>query len=865
MMLLQSGSPPPLESGRWSSPDPADLVVAALRTGGCAVVSGPAGIGKSRTLRLVAHRLRSDGGHVIEVQATASLAAVPFGALLSLLVAAGRSGHGSRTETALAMLVLLRQVGDLVLLVDDAHLLDVASAGLVHQAALDGTRVAVSLRDGEHPADAIERFGQDLGAVAVVVPRLSESATEAMLVETLGAPVDDLLTRVVHRRSAGLPLAVQALARVARTTGAAGLIEGEWRLRGRIPVSDELAALMRSTISGLDDEALRAAELVALAEGLTEAQLVALRAIDGAERAEAHAVLAMGPGGVLSLAHPLHLDALLADMPHLRRRRRLAQLIDAIDEPDSIVVRLRRVEWRLELGRPVAPAELLELVDVTAADDPERAERFARAAVAAGGGVRSQLRLAEVLAHLHRADEAESVLAGIEPATLDADSGMSADLTRAFLLVFALARPDDALSLLAPLPDAPMVAALRSTAHCYAGRLERAVVEASVVAEQQGLPAGARAHAALTRASALAILGDHERFVSWMPIAHGLVDGAEASIPEARESLRLLEGIDALRTLQDPTRAERIATRGYRGALARGDDGERTQWLHQLGEAALLLGDVDSAVDLLHRAARNRGRWASTTGGWVRGTLVRALALAGRQQEALQELAELRAIRVVPILQTEVALADAELIACGLDLKGAARIADRAARSQQAGRVDAWYAAMRFGGAGAAAAFLQASSSCSSPGRAAQRRHAQAVLDHDPRALEAASEMLAEARLGWYAIDAMAQAVRAFSRSDPDDPAPGERLRRLAAGCPSLHSPLVAALHRPALTEREAQVARLVADGETARAIAERLGVGVRTVETHIGHSYRKLGVRSATELRSTLHAPDRAARAGDA
>lgn len=852
-MLLQPMPSRPDDGTPAPKTVPADAVLDVLAAGRCVVVSGPAGIGKSRTLRLVADRLRSGGSRVIGLRATASLAAVPLGALLPLLAASDRPEPGSRTETALAVLVLLRHATDAVLLVDDAHLLDAASAGLVYQASLAGLPVVLSVRQGERPPDAIARFAQDLGAAEVLVPRLSEEDTEALLVATLGGAVDEVLTAVVHRRSAGLPLAVQSLARIARSSGAATAERGEWRLHGPIPVSDELGALMRGTIAELDGDARRAAELVALAEGLTESQLLALGAVDAAERAEAQGVLAVSRTGVLTLAHPLHLDALLADLPELRRRRRLAELVDTIDPSGSLVVRLRQVEWRLELGRPVEVSELLALVDVTAPDDPRRAEHYARAAVDAGGGVPARLRLAEMLAHLHRADEAEAELAAIDPSSLDADSGMLAELTRAFLLVFALGRPDDALAVLAPMPDAPMVAALRSTAHFYAGRLEQAEVEATAVVERRDLPIDVRAHAALTRASAIAFSGDHDRFSAALPAARGLVDEAVAAIPEGRESLRLLEGMDALRTLQDPALSERVATAGYRGALARGDDGERSQWMHQLGEATLLAGDPAAAVELLRRAAGGRGRWATTTVGWLRGALVRALALAGEQEEALRELTELRTLRVVPNLLTDVALAEAELAAGAFDLTHAARIAENAARARRSGAVDAWYAAMRFGRPGAATAFLEAAARYAGPGRAAQRRHAEAVVAHDAHAFEAASGALAAAGLGWFAIDAMAHAVQAFARADPSDGAPRERLRRLAATHPRLRSPLVAALDRPVLTGREAQIARLVVGGATARGIAERLGIGVRTVETHIGHAYRKLGVTSRDELRNTL------------
>jgi DNA-binding CsgD family transcriptional regulator len=52
-----------------------------------------------------------------------------------------------------------------------------------------------------------------------------------------------------------------------------------------------------------------------------------------------------------------------------------------------------------------------------------------------------------------------------------------------------------------------------------------------------------------------------------------------------------------------------------------------------------------------------------------------------------------------------------------------------------------------------------------------------------------------------------------------------------------------------ALTPRERQVARLAADGRTARQIGVELFIGERTVETHLGNAYAKLHVRSKTDL----------------
>jgi FixJ family two-component response regulator len=54
----------------------------------------------------------------------------------------------------------------------------------------------------------------------------------------------------------------------------------------------------------------------------------------------------------------------------------------------------------------------------------------------------------------------------------------------------------------------------------------------------------------------------------------------------------------------------------------------------------------------------------------------------------------------------------------------------------------------------------------------------------------------------------------------------------------------------------EQRVAGLAADGRTNPEIATELFMGLRTVEAHLSRTYRKLGVRSRTELCRTLTVP---------
>ena len=65
---------------------------------------------------------------------------------------------------------------------------------------------------------------------------------------------------------------------------------------------------------------------------------------------------------------------------------------------------------------------------------------------------------------------------------------------------------------------------------------------------------------------------------------------------------------------------------------------------------------------------------------------------------------------------------------------------------------------------------------------------------------------------------------------------------------PTAAAKLAEGVARVQLTPRELATLRLVADGQSNKEIASALGISERTVKTHLGHLFEKLGVTSRTE-----------------
>jgi DNA-binding CsgD family transcriptional regulator len=101
------------------------------------------------------------------------------------------------------------------------------------------------------------------------------------------------------------------------------------------------------------------------------------------------------------------------------------------------------------------------------------------------------------------------------------------------------------------------------------------------------------------------------------------------------------------------------------------------------------------------------------------------------------------------------------------------------------------------------------------------------------------------------AVDAAAHAAMTYRRHDLRGSALrcSARADAIAARCGASTPALRQASERLPLTDREREIAMLLGQGLSGRAVAERLTLSVRTVEGHIYRAMAKTGTNSRDEL----------------
>ena len=419
-------------------------LTAALVARRGAVITGPAGTGKTTLAMMCLQLVRDRDMAVARTTATHASQRLPFGTLAPILPPdpavdrLSRDGHGQLLRFYARAVTSRAEGRPLVLFVDDAHLLDDGSATLVHQLAMTGAAtVLLTVRTDERAPDPVVALWKDGLAERIEVGALGDAAIEELLVTVLGGPVDAASVLAFAGRSRGNPLYLRELVTGAIETGALAEQGGIWRLRvGGLHPTARLAELVALHLGDLSDAEQAVLELLALGEPLGQARLDSLADPAAVEALERKGLIASRRDGrrvEVRLAHPVYGDVVRAGITPLRERALARSLAEAVEATGA-----RRQEDTLQLaslrltgGGGSAELLMAGAIAARARHDHSLAERLARAAMAEGGGFEARLLAAEAAHFLGRPGQAEHELAA-----LAADAASDAERAWVALLRF---------------------------------------------------------------------------------------------------------------------------------------------------------------------------------------------------------------------------------------------------------------------------------------------------------------------------------------------------------------------------------------------------------------------------------------------
>lgn len=880
-----------------------EAFLAAVPHGALAlVVRGEIGIGKTALWRAAVASARRSGYETLVARPAEEELSLALGGLVDLLddvvdvdafravddpVARGRDVLGALRELAGRRPVLVA--------IDDLQWLDAVSARALRYALRRLDEEPVGLLATARPSERVD----PLGAAALLPPGRCETlelgplgldGLRRLLAGTV-ATISRPALRRIHEVSHGNPLFALELARQ---------LDAEGRRELHVDVALPLPESVKDVIlRRLDAVPRELVPLLEIASALGRTSLRELRdAVPGSDldalltAAEREGLLAVDEQLEVRFAHPLVGSAVRARMSPVQRRALHARLAELVTEPD-----LRARHLALSTDEPdAAVAELL-----AAAADRARARSAFDVAADFAGHSRRLTSPDDVEARRRRALVEISSLAAagaMSRALVLADELIAAlppGRGRAEALVECAQLEDDDLergeALLArALEDAGEDASLRGRVLDQLGWLRgvfRGDLRAGIECAREAFAIAEASDDAQFRMSAAAGLSNMETLAgSPRPelMATAVAIEEEVGRPPLWSGPRVLLGEQLLWAGNLPA-ARAVLEAADAEAARSANERWRPYGLYDLAAVECAAGNLRLADELLHRAMEAaRDAEDAHVESWIFYRLALVATWLGRADEARAAAARrlevagrrgerpgiARARSVLGLL----ALSEGDVAAGAGELTASAELLDELGFAHP-GAIpalpDAVEALALAGDVERARAFqgrLEAQSATvgSAWVLAAVERGRGTVLLADGRA-EAAARQLGDAarsftRLGFLPDTARSlllagQALRrAGRRNAAADALADARARFAAMGAALWEARAAAELERVApgrsageLTPTESRIAELVADGRKNREIGQTLFMSVPTVEAHLTRVYRKLGIRSRSEL----------------
>ena len=839
------------------------------------VVVGPAGVGKTTLARAVTATLPDARVHW--VACTESSRDIPLGAFAQWV--GDSAADNPAGQIAAARRALLAD-GNVVIGVDDAHLLDPLSATLLHNVTTDwSARIVATVRNTEQVPEILMSLWKDGYLQWLELQPFTRQETAALLDSVLGGTLEELSADFIWESSEGNPLYLRHLVTGALEAGTLRKADGVWQIRGRAQVSAGLAALLDTRLDNAGTTALGVLKLLALCEPLDLDALVELAgvdAVDGAEQADLIRIADDGGALRARIAHPLYGDVMRRRIGTASARESRGRIAEALRTRD-----LSSAARRIQLAQLYADSDLdADVVllltagqDALSVADLPLAERLAGAALrqaekmpAAQRGpfvLGARLMLFRSTMLQGRRIEAKAIVDAMTPE----NPGDDVQLVRWWgaplmgIRFFATGEVAEAHQVLGTLrnrvTDPAMKVILEGYDAVFAvqeNQLERGVLAAESVLSNPDAPPLAIEGASFAAGQAMPMMGRGRDFE---PIAQRVraMENPEAMIG----ILARYTDVVALSMTGELDGAEKQAA-----AYARfSSPGQYVGWALTKVMDAVVANYRGRFVDVISPIEQALAALVGEdTLPWqlpAQLLLARAHAALGQPDKADQVMVEAarHTGQHMAIYDPQMILANAWVAAARGGYKTAITLARKAAEAaQQTGQyaveAEALHDAARFGDRAVSARLGWLAPRLQGTLAELYARHAAALAQSDGTALDAASEQFERAGLLLSAADAAAQAAAAHDRDGRrrDSAESAARAARLAERGGGFVTPAIAATARPLpLSSREREIAALISAGLTNRQIAERLSVSVRTVEGHIYRGCTKLDAGDREEF----------------
>ncbi|MEO7397839.1 MAG: LuxR C-terminal-related transcriptional regulator [Ilumatobacteraceae bacterium] len=844
-----------------------DVIRSAIGPGGMGsvVVLGQAGVGKTTLLREIAASEERAGHPVRWIIGSPLVQHVALGAVTEFLPAE-TIGAEPAALAAHARRALLRRDGEstAIVFVDDAHLLDPESAAIVHQLCLSRSVSVVCAARRQARAPALMALCRDERTTVLELQPLGPDDVAAVLSDVLGGPVDPSTAHTFYERSSGGALFLRELVEDARRSGSLRRDPVGWTVRREWRPGTELLDLVHARLQRDDEDENRALEIVAVGEPVSLGLLLALVPETAAEHLERERLLEVRRDkrrSVVAFVHPLYGDACRARVESFAARRHRLRLADAVEavgarrRGDLLAIAL----WRLD-GGDLASDQWLLAAQRALVLRHHASTALAERAVNASATAASWTVLGEART-LER--DLDGAMAAFVAARAEAESDndvATVAVARAKSAFWVGQQVDGAVEELeateSELRDGAsraLLAAQRVSILVNSGRTREGVTLADQVVSGGLLEPAARRWVQLVAANGLAFLGETRRARS---IAEALIAEPEpiastfngTGSPVTSLIIAELLGGNLLR-------ADELL--GLAGALVQ--DPESAGFVAALhGRVALWQGKPRTAIERLNRArdglAAGMSPWRSS---WCEALRLEADALIGLPSRPVRLVLGPTNEIAHRFLALDTLRSEASRLATTGDLPGA-RAKLREATDQAlahellAAALLCHYERFRLRDPDAAPAVLALADRVDGSWSTMCAAHVRAWENGDAVALEAAAARFAEAGMWLHAAECAADALTTSQRAGQSTAARranalAHELRSRIEGCWSPR--LDAVSSTTPLTEREHEIALMAGSGLSNRQIAERLVVGVRTVEGHLLRIYAKVGVRSRREL----------------